>query len=45
MGAGVGRVTVDHDHHQGGMIKLRSSWEAKSAGPGKEGSLFNQLLV
>lgn len=33
MGAGVGTVTVDHDHHQGGMTKLRSSWEAKLAGP------------
>lgn len=31
-GALVGTVTVDHDHHQGGMTKLRSSWEAKLAG-------------
>lgn len=44
-GAGVGRATVDHGHHQGEMIKVKSSWEAKLAGPGEEGSLFNQLLV
>lgn len=37
-GAGVGTVTVDHDHHQGGMTKLRSSWEAKLAGPKGKGA-------